>query len=96
MVEGTDADDYYGDRITEATPAQLEHARPHAVGDRSARTHSHAREGTTRPVTRYALTTLAASAVLPDVPAAGPRPAARRRCCSGSSPPSWFSPRSAC
>ena len=30
MVEGTDAEDYYGDRITEATPAQLTYARSHA------------------------------------------------------------------
>jgi hypothetical protein len=30
MVEGTEAEDYYGDRITEATPAQLSYARSRA------------------------------------------------------------------
>ena len=35
MVEDTDAADYYGDRITEATPAQLAYARSHA-GDAGA------------------------------------------------------------
>ena len=45
MVEGTDADDYYGDRITQATPAQLAYARAYAEAHAEAGTHADPADG---------------------------------------------------